>query len=48
MSREELKTLFEKYYKDMKVFGVKTEFTEEDLKKIEQAKQKRNFIEPCY
>ena len=47
MSREELEVLFEKYYKDKKVFGVKTEFTKEDLKKLEEAKQKRNYIEFC-
>ena len=47
MSREELEELFDKYYQDKKVFGVKTDFTKEDLKKIEEAKRKRDFIEPC-
>lgn len=46
MSREELELLFDKYYKEKKVFGVKTNFTKNDLKKIEEAKIKRNFIEP--
>ena len=46
MSRVELEQLFEKYYKDKKVFGVKTDFTEKVSKKIEEAKKKRNFIEP--
>lgn len=45
MSRAELESLFEKYYKDKKVFGIKTYFTEEEFKKIEEAKKKRNFIE---
>jgi hypothetical protein len=30
----------------MKVFGVSTELTEEDLKKLEKAKKKRKYIEP--
>lgn len=45
-SREYLEELFAKYYKGMKVFGVQTELTEEDLKKLEKAKKKRNYIEP--
>lgn len=45
-SREYLEELFAKYYEGMKVFGVQTELTEEDLKKLEKAKKKRNYIEP--
>ena len=45
-SREYLEELFAKYYEGMKVFGVQTELTEEDLKKLEKAKKKRKFIEP--
>lgn len=48
MSREELELLFDKYYKDIKVFGIKTNFTEEDINKIEIAKRKRNFIENIF
>ena len=45
-SRVYLEELFAKYVEGKKVFGVKTEFTEEDLKTLEQAKAKRNYIEP--
>lgn len=45
-SREYLEELFTKYYEGMKVFGVQTELTEEDLKKLEKAKRKRKYIEP--
>lgn len=45
-SREYLEELFAKYYEGMKVFGVQTELTEEDLKKLEKAKRKRKYIEP--
>lgn len=44
-TKEYLEELFEKYYKDKKVFGVKTDFTEEDLLELERAKKQRNFIE---
>lgn len=44
-TREYLEELFEKYYKDKKVFGVKSDFTEEDLLGLERAKKQRNFIE---
>lgn len=45
-SREYLEELFTKYYEGMRVFGVQTELTEEDLKKLEKAKRKRKYIEP--
>ena len=45
-TREYLEELFAKYYEGMKVFGVQTELTEEDLKKLEKAKKKRKYIEP--
>ena len=45
-SRDYLEELFDKYYEGMKVFGVQTELTEEDLQKLEKAKKKRNYIEP--
>lgn len=45
-SREYLEELFAKYYEGMKIFGVQTELTEEDLKKLEKAKKKRKYIEP--
>ena len=46
MSREELEQLFAKYYEGKKVFGVKTEFTEEDRAALARAKKQRGFIEP--
>lgn len=46
MSREKLEELFAQFYEDKKVFGVKTDFTEEDLKQLEWAKKKRGYIEP--
>lgn len=46
MSREELEELFAKYYEGKKVFGVQTDFTEKELKALEAAKKKRNYIEP--
>lgn len=45
-SREYLEELFAEYYEGMKVFGVQTELTEEDLKKLERAKKLRKYIEP--
>lgn len=45
-TRVYLEELFAKYYEGMKVFGVQTELTEEDLKKLEKAKKKRKYIEP--
>lgn len=45
-SREYLEELFAKYYEGMKVYGVQTELTEEDLKKLEKTKKKRKYIEP--
>ena len=45
MSREELKALFAQYYQGMKVFGVQTELTDEDLFALERAKKQRKFIE---
>lgn len=44
-TRECLEELFEKYYKDKKVFGVKTDFTEKDLLALDRAKKQRKFIE---
>lgn len=34
-SREYLEDLFEKYYKDMRVFGVSTEFSQEQIERLE-------------
>ena len=45
-SREYLEKLFAKYYEGMKVYGIQTELTEEDLKKLEKTKKKRKYIEP--
>lgn len=45
-SRGYLEELFAKYYEGMKVFGISTELTKEDLEKLEEAKEKRAFIEP--
>lgn len=45
-SREYLEELFAKYYEGKKVFGVKTELSEDDLKHLEWAKKKRKYIEP--
>lgn len=46
MSREELERLFAEYYEGKKVYGVQTEFTDEDLEKLERGKRLRNYIEP--
>lgn len=46
MKREELVDLFDRYYKDKKVFGVSTEFSEADLAALDQAKKQRGYIEP--
>ena len=46
MSREALEELFAKYYEGMKVFGVQTVFTEDDLAALEKAKKLRGYIEP--
>lgn len=45
-SREYLEELFAKYYEGLKVFGVQTELTKEDLEKLEKAKRIRKYIEP--
>lgn len=45
-SRECLEELFAKYFDGKKVFGVQTEFSEEDLAALEGAKKKRKYIEP--
>ena len=45
-NREYLEELFAEYYKGKKVFGVKTELTEDDLYKLEVGKKIRHFIEP--
>lgn len=45
-SKEYLEEIFAQYYEGKKVFGVKTELTEEDLKGLEWAKKKRGYIEP--
>ena len=46
MSREELEALFAQYYEGKKVFGVQTDFTEEDLQALEKGKKLRGYIEP--
>ena len=46
MSREELEQLFTKYYEGKKVFGGKTDFTDEDRAALTRAKKQRGFIEP--
>lgn len=46
MSRKILEELFDKYYQGMKVFGVKTELTEEDKIALAKAKKQRGYIEP--
>lgn len=46
MSKSELKTLFEIYYKGVKVFGVQTDFSDSDIEHLEWAKKQRHFIEP--
>lgn len=46
MSREELELLFATYFEGKKVFGVKTELTEEDRTALARAKEQRGFIEP--
>lgn len=46
-SRDYLEELFAKYYEGKKVFGVKTELSEEDLAQLDWAKKKRGYIEPA-
>ena len=46
MTRKDLEELFAKYYEGMKVFGVQSEFSEENLAALEWAKKKRGYIEP--
>lgn len=46
MSRKKLEELFEKYYQGMKPYGVETELTEDDIKRLEWAINKRDFIQP--
>ena len=46
MLREELEELFAKYYEGLKVFGVQTEFSEDDKEALARAKKLRRFIEP--
>lgn len=46
-SRDYLEELFTQYYEGKKVFGVQTEFTEDDLKGLDWAKKKRGYIEPA-
>lgn len=45
-SRGYLEELFAQYFEGKKVFGAKTNLTEEDLKGLEWAKKKRGYIEP--
>lgn len=47
-SREYLEELFEKYYKDKRVFGVSTEFTEEQIERLEYCAGLRNFAPKSY
>lgn len=47
-TEEYLIDLFEKYYKGLKVFGVSTEFTEEHLALLDQARKSRGFDMPDY
>ena len=46
MSREDLETLFAEYYDGKKVFGIRTEFTEEDFEALAEAKRLRGYIDP--
>ena len=46
MNREELEKLFDQYYSGVKVFGVQTTLSKDDLKALDCAKQKRGFVEP--
>ena len=46
MSKSELGTLFKTYYKEVRVFGVQTDFSDSDIEHLELAKIKRHFAEP--
>lgn len=46
MSKSELETLFKTYYKEVRVFGVQTDFSDSDIEHLELAKKKRHFVEP--
>lgn len=48
LSREYLEELFEKYYKDMPVFGVSTDFTEEQIERLKYCIGQRNFTHKDY
>lgn len=47
-SREYLEELFEKYYQDKKVYGVRTEFNGEELNRLKTGIAKRKFTMPDY
>lgn len=47
-SREYLEDIFDKYYKDKKVFGVSTDFTEEHFHTLDEARKARGFDMPDY
>lgn len=46
MSREDIEKLFATYFEGKKVFGVKTELSDEDKEHLAWAKKKRGYIEP--
>lgn len=46
MSKEELEEIFDKYYKGMKVYGLDSDFSDEDMEALEAAKKKRHYIGP--
>lgn len=46
MSREDIEKLFATYFEGKKVFGVKTELSDEDKEQLAWAKKKRGYIEP--
>ena len=48
LSREYLEELFNKYYMDKKVFGVSTEFTEEQVERLKYIAELRDFSDKEY
>lgn len=48
LTRVFLEELFEKYYKDMPIFGVSTNFTEEQIKRLKYCIEQRNFTHKDY
>lgn len=47
-SKEYIEELFEKYYKGMPVFGLSTDFTDEQIERLKYCADRRNFTDKEY